>query len=238
MNRTAHFDREKALFITGLILCVFGLFSTYAVVSYLFTWKADQDFIDATRYFDESMRVANGAGRLGLKWGVFLVSGCFGLASLMLCGLTCWVGAMMVLSRKVNWVKVSILALPVTLMVGLILAWTSLLVGHGTDTVFGGGIGGNAGVFIVKAMEDLVGPVITICILLAMVFGTLVLLSDKFFHALQPSAVEPAQDGADEAAEADPEPEYEPEPESEPEYEPEPETVPVYEQVGGPEGCY
>lgn len=199
---TNRFDREKLFFIAGLVLSAFALFTSYAVVSYLFTWKADQDFIGAARYFDESMRVANGAGRLGLGWGNFLVSDCFGLASLLLCALLCWTGAKMVLSRRINWVKLSIVALPFTLLLGLLFAWLSMIIGHGTDTVFGGGIGGNADNFIVKALNDLFGPVITIVFLLVLFVIVCTLLSDKFFNAVHPSGniEEDSDDSAKETA--------------------------------------
>lgn len=198
VNPFKNIDKEKVFFITGLALCALGLFALYASVSYLFTWKEDQDFLDAMSYFDETMRVSNAAGRIGFRWGAFLVGRCFGLAALIPCAVLCWIGVRMVLGRKIRWTKAVLIALPVTLLTGLFLAWLSLIVRHGFQSVFGGGIGGSADVFIVRAMEDLFGPVATIVFILVLGVCTAVLLSDRFFFAVKPRRCKASQDGAGE----------------------------------------
>ena len=97
VNPFKNIDKEKVFFITGLALCALGPFALYGSVSYLFTWKVAQDLMDAMSYFDETMRVSNAAGRIGFRWGAFLVGRCFGLAALIPCAVLCWIGVRMVM---------------------------------------------------------------------------------------------------------------------------------------------
>ena len=80
-------DSEKKsniLKYTGIAVLVFTLFTLISAVSYLFTWQADQSLMSHPDMMDKSVDVANWGGKLGYRWGSFLVSRCFGLGSFAL----------------------------------------------------------------------------------------------------------------------------------------------------------
>ena len=69
---------------SGLAVLVFALFTFASLVSYLFTWKADQSLLAQPDMVEKGFEVANWGGKLGYLWSNFLVSGCFGLGSFAL----------------------------------------------------------------------------------------------------------------------------------------------------------
>ncbi|MCA0398036.1 MAG: DNA translocase FtsK [Bacteroidetes bacterium] len=89
--------------ITGAFLLLLAIFLFIAFVSYLFTWKEDQDKVfrgGSDFLFGDEVRVANLLGRLG-AWvsHLFFYKG-FGLASFFLCSLFFVIGANLLFGRK------------------------------------------------------------------------------------------------------------------------------------------
>lgn len=82
------FNRKKQLKLAfGLVFLLAGIFICFAIISYFFTWKQDQDMLIKTgglRDFlkDKSAPVANWGGRLGAAISHYLVFRIAGLASL------------------------------------------------------------------------------------------------------------------------------------------------------------
>ena len=76
--------KSNILKYTGVAVAVLAAFSFISVVSYLFTWKADQSLMADPAMMDRGVEVANWAGKAGYIWSRFLVAECFGLGSFAL----------------------------------------------------------------------------------------------------------------------------------------------------------
>ena len=66
----------------GLVVAVFTVFTAVSILSYLFTWKADQSLMSHPDMLDKGVEVANAGGKAGYRWAHFLVCGFLGLGSL------------------------------------------------------------------------------------------------------------------------------------------------------------
>ena len=80
-ERLSEETKIRIMKLSGLLLCVFALFSFISVFSYLFTWQADQSLLSTEDMMDKNAEVGNWGGKLGYRWAYFLVCRCFGLGS-------------------------------------------------------------------------------------------------------------------------------------------------------------
>ena len=79
-------ERKRAgySFILKLVVVIITLMTAVSVISYLFSWKADQSLLGA-----QGGEVANAASSGGFSIGHFLVSESFGLAALVIVVFLC-----------------------------------------------------------------------------------------------------------------------------------------------------
>lgn len=95
---------ERTRKIAGSALVALGIFLFIAFVSYLFTWKEDQDkvFRGGTEFlFGDDIKVANLLGRLGAWSAHFFIYKGFGLAAFLLCSLFFVLGLNLVMKQKI-----------------------------------------------------------------------------------------------------------------------------------------
>lgn len=164
---------------SGVAVGVFMLFTFVSVVSYLFTWKADQSLLCDPDMMDSAVDVANWGGKAGYRWGTFLVSRCFGLGSLFLIALLGAVSYRLFFwDRQFPLLRISFTAASGAFLSSLILAFAAML--FGADSDFGGGLGGDAGHYVIIWLRNLVGDIVTTFILLALVIAWLLLASGRF----------------------------------------------------------
>ena len=150
-----------------------------AAVSYLFTWKADQSLLMHPEMMDKNVEVANWAGKAGFRWGSFLVSRCFGLGSFALIFLLGAVAVRLFFWKKsMGLLRTTFVAVSGTFVSSLILSYVSLK--FGSDSFFGGGLGGDAGHAVICWMENIVGVAVTGALIVVMVIGWLLLSSNRF----------------------------------------------------------
>ena len=163
----AHIDpqrRTRILKISGLIVGAFALFTLLSILSYLFTWTADQSLLGDPDRLSLDVDVHNAGGKLGHRWSWLLVDRWFGLGSLLLV-VTLGILSIRMLfgERSFSVIKVVLLSITAALISSFILAFVS---GHfGWSTLFGGGLGGECGALVVKWSENLFGSVITVILL-------------------------------------------------------------------------
>ena len=69
---------------SGIAVLVFAIFTFVSVLSYLFTWQADQSLMCHPEMMDSGVEVSNWAGKMGYRWAELLVCRCFGLGSFAL----------------------------------------------------------------------------------------------------------------------------------------------------------
>lgn len=146
--------------LSGLLLCVFALFSFISVFSYLFTWQADQSLLSTEDMMDKNAEVGNWGGKLGYRWAYFLVCRCFGLGSFFIVALLVFLSARLFFYKNMSGsLRVSVLSLTGAFILSVILSYVSGLVSN--DVAFGGGLGGDCGVVISSGMINLAGSIPT-----------------------------------------------------------------------------
>lgn len=171
-------DRMRAVKITGIIAGLFTMFTLLSIVSYLFTWKADQSLF-ASPVGDISMDVRNLCGKMGFRWSDFLVRHCFGLGSFALIVILFAVSVRLLAGRwHYSMVRTFLLTVTGTFGASLILALVSSP--FGLSNAFGGGLGGQCGESVVAWLRSLFGDVFTPLLLIALVVFWLFLASNRF----------------------------------------------------------
>ena len=181
-------ERKRAgySFILKLVVAVLTLMTAVSVVSYLFSWKADQSLIGA-----KGGDVANAASSGGASLGHFLVTESFGLAAFVI------VLFLIVLTVKLFWKECpwSIKkwfwgCFSGTFILSWLLAYGSVLLGG--ETLFGAGAGGRSAAALVGWLIGGVGEWVTAAILLAVVAAWGFFMSKKFSDWIMGVKPEPA----------------------------------------------
>lgn len=168
--------RKSNLFkCAGVVVFIFVIFTFVSVVSYLFTWKADQSLLSQPDMMSAGVDVENWGGKAGYKWSRFLVSGFLGLGSfafVFLLGAVAY--RLFYWQRSIGLMKTSLVTVSGAFLASLLLS----LFGSGNE--FGGGLGGDAGYAVVTGMRNLFGGIVTVCILLALSVVWLLFVSGRF----------------------------------------------------------
>jgi len=182
MKFFSNLDPEKKsniLKYTGIAVLVFALFTLVSVISYLFTWQADQSLMSHPDMMEKGVQVENWGGKLGYRWSRFLVSGCFGLGSFALIFLLGAVAYRLFFwNRHIGLLKTTFITVIGAFLSSMILSYVSMLTGP--DTAFGGGLGGDAGHAVNAWMENLVGSLASALILAALAVAWLLFANGRF----------------------------------------------------------
>lgn len=156
--------RTRILKISGLVVGAFALFTLISILSYLFTWTADQSLLGDPEKLDLDVAVHNAAGKLGHQWGWLLVTRWFGLGAFLLVAALCILSVRLLFGRRsFSVIKAILLSLTAAVISSFILAWFSQTVG--LENAFGGGLGGDCGSLVVNWSKNLFGPIITLILL-------------------------------------------------------------------------
>ena len=171
--------KSTILKYAGLTVFALTLFTLVSTVSYLFTWESDQSLLAHPDMVDKNVEVANWGGKLGYKWSVFLVARCFGLGSMALVFLMGAVAYRLFFwNRHIGLLRTTFITVSGAFLASLLLAYGASC--FGSDTCFGGGLGGDAGTAVVAWLSNLVGPIATALILLVLAVAWLILSNKKF----------------------------------------------------------
>lgn len=138
-------DRRKAKSISGSIILLLSIYLFIAFLSYLFTWKTDQNFILNTNFWSfmfsgEEIVVSNWLGKFGAWMSHWFIFKGFGIASFIFSFLLFVIGVRLLLNIR-------LLPLRKTLAVSLIaIVWFSVFFGlFSSNVTF---LGGAFGFFI------------------------------------------------------------------------------------------
>ncbi len=172
--------------VAGLVLAAFSIFTLVSVISYFFTWQVDQSLTTDPNMMGSASEVSNLGGKLGFKWGRFLVARCFGFGSLAIIVLF-FVASIKLFFRKNRWSfpKTLVLTLTAAVISSVILAFCASLVSD--NLMFEGGLGGDCGALVSSAMVNVLGNIFTGLILLILAVLWLLYASggfSKWFVAL------------------------------------------------------
>ena len=171
-------DKVRLTKMTGILVALLAVFTLLAIVSYFFTWKADQSSLSSA-VGDISVEVSNMAGKMGYRWADLLVRRWFGLGSLAFVVILFAVSVRLLLHRwRYSMVKTTLLTVTGAMLSSFILAFVSDLSGLGN--AFGGGLGGECGESVVKWASVVFGNILTGFMLAFLVIVWLVLASGKF----------------------------------------------------------
>ena len=141
--------RTRILKISGLVVGAFALFTLISILSYLFTWTADQSLLGDPEKLDLDVAVHNAAGKLGHQWGWLLVTRWFGLGAFLLVAALCILSVRLLFGRRsFSVIKAILLSLTAAVISSFILAWFSQTVG-----------------LVVNWSKNLFGPIITLILL-------------------------------------------------------------------------
>ncbi|MBQ2109937.1 MAG: DNA translocase FtsK [Bacteroidales bacterium] len=171
--------RRRVMKICGMVMAVFTVFTLVAVVSYLFTWKTDQSLLSDPQMMDASVKVSNAAGKIGYQWSHLLVARWFGLGAFALVLVLAILSMRMLLgTRPFSVIKAVLLSLTAAFLSSFILAYVSILTG--AETLFGGGLGGDCGSYMIKWSQNLVGIILTFFVLAVLVALWFLVASRRF----------------------------------------------------------
>ncbi|MBQ8811222.1 MAG: DNA translocase FtsK 4TM domain-containing protein [Bacteroidales bacterium] len=176
----------KGMGLAVAVLMVFTLVSTF---SYLFTWEADQSLMSHPDMMDKDVDVSNAGGKLGYRWGHFLVCRFLGLGSfafVFLLGAVAY--RLFFWNRSIGLLRTTFVTVSGAFLCSLILAYVSLL--FTSDTCFGGGLGGDAGHGVVLWMTNLFGGIATALVLVVLAVAWLLLANGRFAHWLAVAGME------------------------------------------------
>lgn len=187
----------------GILVGILAVITLVGTVSYLFTWQADQSLEYHQNMMDRDVDVSNAGGKLGYKWGRFLVCSFLGLGSFAFVFLFAAVAYRLFFwNRSIGLFRISMITISGAFICSLILAYLSGLLSLGN--LFGGGLGGYSGHAVVLWMENLFGVIVTGIVICVAVVIWLVLSSRRFAHWFavagmeakeSASEPEPASDG-------------------------------------------
>ena len=205
-------ERKSTLIkYTGWALTAFTLFTLISVGSYLFTWKSDQSVLTSPDMMDKAVSVQNWGGKLGYDFSHFLVSECFGLASIVLVFLFGFLSYRMIFWKKsLGTFRIVCLSVSATFILSIILSYASSLLSE--DVVFGGGLGGDAGAGVVAWLGNMIGNIPICFILCLLVIAWLIIASSRFekwFAAIKEPEIESAEETDTETEEEAEEKSYE-----------------------------
>ena len=203
-NRLSDDRKSTLLKYAGWTMAVFSVITLISVLSYLFTWQADQSLLSRPDMMDKNVDVQNWGGKLGYRWSSFLVTDCFGLGSFALVFLFCAIAYRLFFwKRSIGLLKMTFVSLLAALISSLVLAFGADK--FGADTSFGGGLGGYAGSAVVQMMENLLGSVGAGLVIVLLAVALLLFASGRFeawFSNFGETADRP-EEAPEEDAEAD-----------------------------------
>ena len=178
-NRLSDDRKSTLLKYAGWTMAAFAVITLISVLSYLFTWQADQSLLSRPDMMDKNVDVQNWGGKLGYRWSSFLVTDCFGLGSFALVFLFCAIAYRLFFwKRSIGLLKMTFVSLLAALISSLVLAFGADK--FGADTSFGGGLGGYAGSAVVQIMENLLGAVGAGLVIVLLAVALLLFASGRF----------------------------------------------------------
>lgn len=177
----------------GWALTAFTLYTLVSVGSYFFTWKADQSLLTSPDMMSQSVGVQNWGGKLGYNLSCFLVSDCFGLGVFAIIFLLGFLSYRMIYWKEsIGTFRIVCLSVVATFILSMLMSYTSMQ--FSDDIFFGGGLGGDAGAAVISWLQNIIGNVPVLFVLLLLVTAWLILASprfEKWFAAINEKTEEP-----------------------------------------------
>ncbi len=168
--RLSEEKRRVIVKVAGILVGIIAFWALISSISYMIHWKADAAVTST---------IHNVASKSGHSLGRFLVQDCLGLGSFALIFILGVVSYHLITRKKPQgFVHTLIVTVSGAILASVTLSYASSL--FGSDTMFGGGLGGRMGYAINAFSVGLAGKVMTFCFIAFFLILWLVLVSPKF----------------------------------------------------------
>jgi len=174
-------QKKKARNSIGAFLILFSIFCLLACISYLFTWREDQDQVMNKGLFsylfsEDKIPVVNWLGKFGAWTAHLLYFRCFGLSSVVISFISFLFGVKLLFNM-------SLLPLKRTLLItSIFMIWTSILLGYFTS--FPNYLCGSFGHFINEWLSITIGKFGTILLLVVLLYTIVTFLFNPDYRAI------------------------------------------------------
>ncbi|MFO7656914.1 MAG: DNA translocase FtsK [Bacteroidales bacterium] len=167
-------DRRFRILL-GILISMFALYLIIGMVSYIFTWKTDQSFLNDHVFSSSEIRVENWSGKAGAYLADLLINRGFGLASFTIPFIIMFIGFRL-LNVKIEYLYRKILA---TLVISIYL---SVLLGYvfgGFHNILGSGPGGRHGLYAAQWLNAFMGKAGNAFFLLVSLFAIIIFTNNQ-----------------------------------------------------------
>jgi S-DNA-T family DNA segregation ATPase FtsK/SpoIIIE len=176
----AFFRDDRFRYALGIVLLLGALYMLISFLSYLFHWKADQDFEWAKVFSGPEIKVENQGGKMGAWLSNIFINKWFGVSSFLFpCILFIWALSLYRINMLKTWkaVRNSLILIILTSVT------LGLLFGNGNGFL-GSGPGGQHGFFVSRWLIAGIGYVGTYFLLL-ICYSVLILFSTSFLERVR-----------------------------------------------------
>ncbi len=149
--------KDAIYLLCGLTSFAIAVYTLVSLLSYLFTWAADQSLFADNNVLGTMVSVENDGGKIGLVWADFLISKLFGLGAFIIPVFFGGVSLFCLKIRKIRILRFFFISLFGCIIVSVafsyIFSFTSL------DSWFGNGAGGSYGHYVTEWLKEMLGNI-------------------------------------------------------------------------------
>lgn len=144
--------------VIGIVVLFVGLYVAYSTIAYMFTWKANQVYVQYGDFLPSDTKVAGGS--LSAWLGYLLVGKCFGVF-----GVVASVAVVLAALRLMRRLPTRLERVGRVSLLVMILGSITVGAIAGFNGTFGSGLGGELGTFSAEWLIELLGPGIILLLL-------------------------------------------------------------------------
>lgn len=168
--------KQIARIAFGLFFAIASIYTLITIISYVFTWSADQSII-GNPVFDLGQKADNAGGKLGFRYGNLIVGKLFGFGAVAISALLGSVAVQLLKIHRVNLVKIFTICVLGTIIISTFAAFIASLFSR--VELLGGEPGGHYGRMTVEWMTCAIGAFGTGAVIFLLTAVWLMLFSGK-----------------------------------------------------------
>ncbi len=149
--------KDAIYLLCGLTSFAIAVYTLVSLLSYLFTWAADQSLFAENNVLGTMVAVENDGGKIGLVWADFLISKLFGLGAFIIPVFFGGVALFCLKIREVRVLRFFFISLFGCIIVSV--AFSYIFSFTNLDSWFGNGAGGSYGHYVTVWLKDMLGNI-------------------------------------------------------------------------------